>query len=190
MIHLEKRGIRALGIAESFRKGYKGSIIAGVVMRNDLVIDGIMLAKATVRGDDATDAILNLYNSFNRNDINILIIDGLIISMYNIIDIDHLYEAIRKPIIAVTFNESKGLDEYIIRSFPDDYHKKLSNYHKLGLRESILLKTGYKVYIRSRGLDKNDTIKALNKFLLQGSVPEPIRIAKLIARAYLRFISS
>ncbi len=190
MIHLEKRGIRALGIAESFKKEAKDSILAGVIMRSDLVIDGIMVRKVTLRGDDATDVILDLYNSFSRNDINLIIIDGLIISMYNIIDIDLLYESIRRPIIAITFNESKGLNEYIIRSFPESYEKKLIAYHKLGYRESILLKSGYLVYIRSRGLDTDDSKRVIDRFLLQGSIPEPIRVAKLVSRAYLKFISS
>ena len=58
-IKLEKRGIRALGISESFKKetGRK-SILGGVVMRSDLIIDGILFGAATLEGDDATDAIL------------------------------------------------------------------------------------------------------------------------------------
>lgn len=185
MIHLEKKGIRALGIAESFRKNHRYSVIAGVVMRSDLVIDGILFNYVTIKGDDATSSIITLYERLKRNDINLIMLDGLIISMYNIIDIDTLYAHLSKPIIAVTFRESEGLDEHIKRRFKD-YHNKLDAYHKLGLRETIVIKTGYKLYIRSKGIDVDDVRLAVDKFTLQGSIPEPIRVAKLIARAYMK----
>jgi len=47
----------------------------------------------------------------------------------------------------------------------------------------ISTKTGYSVYVNAVGLSLFDIKVALNKFLLQGSIPEPIRIAKLFARA-------
>jgi endonuclease V-like protein UPF0215 family len=31
----------------------------------------------------------------------------------------------------------------------------------------------------------DDAVKLLNSFLLQGSIPEPIKLAKIISRAYL-----
>ena len=43
--HAEKRGIRALGIAESFRKTSAYSTLAGIVMRRDLEIDGMVFGE-------------------------------------------------------------------------------------------------------------------------------------------------
>ncbi len=189
MIHLEKSGIRALGVAESFKKDKKHSIIAGVVMRSDFIIDGIAFDYITIRGDDATDAIIRLYTNLDRNDINLVMLNGLIISMYNIIDIDMLYQHMKIPIIGLTFEESKGLDEHIMRAFPDDYHKKLEAYHKLGMRDKLSLKTGYMIYVRFKGIRLEDVKRAIDKFLIQGSIPEPIRVAKLIARAYMQTLT-
>ncbi len=44
--------------------------------------------------------------------------------------------------------------------------------------------------MRVKGLDIEDARRIINKFLLQGSIPEPIRVAKLIARAFLRYKGS
>jgi len=184
-LHIEKKAIRALGIAESFKKSEKQSILAGVVMRSDLIIDGVAYADATVRGDDATDAIIDLYTSLDRTDINFVMLGGLIISMYNIIDIRRLHEMLKIPIIGVTFEESEGLDEHIKRQFPNTWQSKIEAYHKLGSREEIKLKTGHSVFIRVEGISTKSAKQAMNKFLLQGSVPEPIRVASLIARAKL-----
>jgi len=185
-LHIEKKAIRALGIAESFKKSEKQSVLAGVVMRSDMVIDGVAYVNATVRGDDATDAVIKLYASLDRTDINFVMIGGLIISMYNIIDIERLYERLKVPVIGVTFEESEGLDDHIKRQFPDTWESKIEAYRKLGSREEIKLKTGYSVFIRAQGINAERAKQAVNKFLLQGSIPEPIRVARLIARAKLQ----
>src|SRR5208282_3507435 len=65
-VHANKRAIRALGVAESFRGTDRRSILAGVVMRSDLVIDGFAFGEATVEGDDATESILRLYRRLRR----------------------------------------------------------------------------------------------------------------------------
>jgi len=184
-LHIEKKAIRALGIAESFKKSEKQSVLAGVVMRSDWIIDGVTYANATVRGDDATDAVIKLYTSLDRTDINFVMIGGLIISMYNIIDIERLHERLKVPVIGVTFEESEGLDEHIKRAFPDSWKSKMEAYHKLGSREEIKLKTGYSIFVRAQGINTKSAKQAINKFLLQGSIPEPIRVARLIARAKL-----
>jgi len=82
-IRLEKKGIRALGICESFRANSIKSVLSGVVMRSDLIIDGFVFGSATLEGDDATDSILDMYRRLNRNDINVIIICGAVISLYN-----------------------------------------------------------------------------------------------------------
>jgi len=54
-LHLEKQGIRGLAIAESFSQTSKKSVLSGIVMSTDLVIDGFVFGHSTVGGDDATD---------------------------------------------------------------------------------------------------------------------------------------
>lgn len=54
ILHLEKKGIRILGVAESFVESDSRSVLAGVVMRRDLVIDGLMFGQTTIKGNDST----------------------------------------------------------------------------------------------------------------------------------------
>ena len=53
-LHLEKKGIRGLAIAESFRQDSEKSILSGVIMSNDFVIDCFVFGNSTLNGDDAT----------------------------------------------------------------------------------------------------------------------------------------
>jgi endonuclease V-like protein UPF0215 family len=49
-LHLEKKGLRGLAIAESFRQNSTKSVLAGVVMRRDFIIDGFVFGSATLEG--------------------------------------------------------------------------------------------------------------------------------------------
>lgn len=182
-MHSEKMGIRVLGMAESFKKTNKRSTLAGVVIRRDLIVDGMAFGSATIEGDDATDSIISIYTSLARDDINCIMLDGLVISMYNIIDGERVAAETRLPVVAVTFEDSRGLEGSIKRHFEDSQHK-LDQYQKLGMREQVKLDTGKSLFIRYWGLSQKKTVAILNSFTLQGSVPEPIRLAKMAARSH------
>jgi uncharacterized protein len=172
-----------LGIAESFKKSVISSALAGVVMRRDLVIDGMTFGSATIEGDDATNNIILMYRSLARSDINCILLDGLVISMYNIIDGLRVATETGLPVVAITFEDSKGLEGSIMHHF-ENWQSKLEQYRKLGRRERVVLKTGKDLFIRYWGLSQKGSVAVLNSFTLQGSVPEPVRVAKLAARSH------
>ncbi|MEM2276714.1 MAG: DUF99 family protein, partial [Thermoproteota archaeon] len=47
----------------------------------------------------------------------------------------------------------------------------------------LKLKTGFKVFFRNVGMDDFDSKNILNKFTVFGRIPEPIRVARLLARS-------
>jgi len=181
-----KKGIRALGIAECFRKGTsRKSILAGVVMRADLLLDGFSFSVATVGGLDATEAVMKRYERLGRKDVNILMLNGCVISWYNVIDLNEVHERTGKPLICVTYEPSPGLEKYFKEYFPDDWAERLAIYERNGPRTAVRLRTGHEVFIRAIGLDEEEAKKVLDKFTLHGSIPEPLRLARLLARAVL-----
>ena len=184
--HTEKKGVRVLGIAEGFRKTSAYSTLAGVVMRRDMVIDGMVFGSVTIEGNDVTQNIFSMFRSLKRNDINCIMLDGLIISMYNIIDGKEVVENTNVPVIAITFRDSKGLEGTIQHHFSEDTKLKLEQYRKLGQRDKILLRTGKTLFVRTWGIGSKEASMVVNSFTLQGSIPEPIRIAKLASRASMR----
>ncbi len=184
-LHLEKKGLRGLAIAESFTQSSKKSVLAGVVMRRDFVIDGFVVGNATLEGDDATDAILSMYKKLNRPDISYLLISGIIISMYNIVDLKRISQDLDIPVIGVTYQESEGIEDAIKHHFPDSYESKLKEYNELKDREKITLHTSYDVYVRKEGCIISDVQQLLDDLTLQGSFPEPLRVAQLLAKTLL-----
>jgi uncharacterized protein len=182
VLHPGKKAIRALGVAESFRPASRRSTLAGIVMRTDLVVDGFVFGAATVGGEDATGAVLKMYRRLKRGDINLIMLSGCIISLYNIIDVDELARRSGLPVVCLTYNESKGIEGAIRRHF-DHPDERIESYRKLGGRSPVLLHTGYKAYVRNAGISDEDAKSILDSFTLQGGVPEPIRLARLLARS-------
>lgn len=181
VLHPGKKAIRALGVAESFRPGDSESVLAGVVMRTDLVVDGFAIGAATVGGDDATRSVLRMYKGLKREDVNLIILSGCVISRYNIIDIDGVSRASGLPVVCLTYNETAGIEDAIRRNFPHP-EERLKMYADLGSRKPVLLSTGHRVFVRTAGISDADAKKVLDAFTLQGVLPEPVRVAKLLAR--------
>jgi len=186
-LHIHKKAFRTLGISESFVKGLsKRSVLAGVVARSDGIIDGFVFSRATVGGMDATDKIIEMYKALNRFDINVLMLNGCVISWYNVIDLERIYRELSLPLICVTYEESEGLEKYFLELFPSDCTKRIEIYRRNGPRTPIILRTGHKVYIRFFGMSLEEAKGILNKLTLHGAIPEPLRIARLLARSIMK----
>jgi uncharacterized protein len=183
-MHVAKKGLRVLGIAESFSSG-KNSILAGVVMRKDLRIDGFSFTTTTVGGMDATDSVIALYHIFAREDINLIMISGGVISWFNIIDPFRVFHETKRGTIIVTYEESEGLEEDIVHHFPED-NERIAAYRNLGTRIPVRLRTGHVLYIRSYGLSEKTAGIVCADFTYDGRVPEPLRVARLYARSVMR----
>lgn len=199
VLQINKKGIRVLGIAESFRRGSEKSVLAGIVMRSDSVIDGIGFTQITVGGMDATAGILRLFRSLHRADINVLMLNGCAISWFNIIDLNEVYNELDIPLICITYEESGSgsgygseaksatLDAHIARHFDArERDSRIDAYKRLGDRIPLKLNGDFEILIRFLGMKKVEADALVRKFTIQGKVPDPLRVAKIAARALLR----
>lgn len=151
-------------------------------MRKDLVVDGFVLGRATVEGDDATRSIASMVRRTRRNDINLVMVSGCIMSRYNMVDVDGLAAAVRLPVICLTYRETAGIEGAIEKHFPGRAHAKIDAYRRLGPRRALVLSSGRRVFVRSAAVGDREAARVVEAFTLQGSVPEPVRVARLLAR--------
>jgi uncharacterized protein len=179
-MHLPKKGLRALGIAESY-SGREYSTLAGVVMRKDLRIDGFTFGRVTVGGTDATDAILRMIRDLDRRDINVVLLSGCVIAWFNVIDPGRIAEESGFPVICVTYEKSDGLLDDLRHHFPGD-EARIQAYHRLGERVPVDLGDQRVIYLRAAGIRYPDAARFCRDFTLEGKIPEPLRVARLCAR--------
>ena len=176
-----KKGVRVLGVAESFEKSQSYSIIAGVVMRGDLRIDGFGVCTPTIGGHDSTDELISMFTRLNRKDIRAWILGGSVISWFNIVDIDVLYERTETPVICISYHPSDGIEKYLKEYFPNDWESRLDVLQRAGKRKLIQLRTGYSLYLSVVGMSIPKARNLLNRVTVDGRVPEPVRVARTIA---------
>jgi len=179
-MHIPKKGLRALGIAESYT-GRSVSRLAGVVMRKDLRIDGFIFSTVTVGGMDATSSVLHMVRELERSDINVMMFSGCVIAWFNIINPSLINQETGIPVICVTYEDSEGIIADIRHHFPDD-NARISAYKSLGERTPVKLHTHQMIFIRAWGIVQQDAARLCNDFTLEGKIPEPLRVARLCAR--------
>ncbi|MFB6309651.1 MAG: DUF99 family protein [Salinirussus sp.] len=176
-----KAGARALGVAESY-DGTK-STLAGAVVRADRVVDGFTFATCTVGGLDATGAIIDCWRRLDRDDVSYLLVAGIAPAWYNVVDLHRIAAVTDRPVLSVSFEESKGLTEPIKSAFDgEDADRRLEIYHDQPKRRRVNL-DGEPAFIRAVGIDPTASETVVRAFTPEGGRPEPLRIARQAARA-------
>lgn len=177
-----KSGSRCLGVA--FSDGRALSTCAGAVVRADRVVDGLAFATATVGGLDATGAVVDLVDDLARPDVQWLLVAGVAPAWFNLLDLRALHAETGLPVVAVSFEASEGLRVAIREQFDGEARE-----HRLEVYESLPprrdLRVGdERVFVRSVGFDAPaDADKVVRAFTPEGGRPEPLRVARLAARA-------
>ena len=178
-----KAGTRALGIAESYRGERGRSTLAGAVVRTSRVVDGFVFGSCAVGGTDATEAIVTLHDRLDRADVNYLLVSGIALAWYNVLDLHRLHEATEKSVLSISFEESSGLGPALREEFSGDaLATRLDTYRAQPPRRRCSV-DGETLFVRSVGIDDEEATEVVRGFTPEGGRPEPLRVARLAARA-------
>ena len=102
-----KDQIRVLGIDNGpFKFDQKTVIVVGVIMRAPQYIEGICQSKVTVDGSDANSKLEKLINKSNYKDqLRLIMLDGVALGGFNVVDIERLYHATNIPVTTISRTE-------------------------------------------------------------------------------------
>jgi len=182
-----KPGTRALGVAESFDGGDDRSVICGAVLRADRTADGFAFDSCAVGGTDATAAIESLFLRLGREDVRYLVIAGIAPAWFNVVDLHHLSAAVDRPVLSVSFESSPGLEPALREQFSGDaLDRRLRTYRAQPPRRRLTVDGG-DVWVRAVGVDDDRAERIVRAFTHEGGRPEPLRVARLAARAVRQF---
>ncbi|MGB9964666.1 DUF99 family protein [Halobacterium hubeiense] len=174
-----KSGTRALGVAESYRGD--ASTFAGAVVRASRVADGFSISDCTVGGLDSTAAVVDCYRQLDREDVRYVFVSGVAPAWFNVVDLRDVHEAVSRPVLSVSFEASEGLADAIEREFSGEARdRRLAVYERQPDREPVSV-NGERVFVRAVGCE--DPAEVVRAFTPEGGRPEPLRVARLAARA-------
>jgi len=178
-----KKEIRILGIDDApfnFRKD-KETILIGTIFRGGDWIDGVLRTEVKVDGKDSTDRIIEMVKRCKFKDLRIIMLDGLGFAGFNLVDIVRVFRETKLPVIVV------------VRKMPDfrKIEKAIKNlthsafYHdcikKAGIPRKVETKKNKFVHIQFHGIRFEDAAKIVKLSSTRSLIPEPIRVAHLIA---------
>ncbi len=125
-----KKGVRILGIDDAaFDFDEERTFLTGVVYRGTEFIEDIQTVDIEVDGENATEKVLQLYRKCqNKTQIKAVLVDGISLAGFNLVDIEKVSEEIGKPVIAVTSNEpdKERFRETMERT--DNYDEKFEDF--------------------------------------------------------------
>ncbi len=177
-----KPEIRILGIDDSALLSEKVMIV-GTVFRGGDWIDGVLRSEITRDGLDATEVIVKMIkNSRHYGQLRIIMLDGITYGGFNVVDIEDLYRETGLPVIV------------IMRSYPDfdkirsalrhfsDGETRWDMIRKAGEIEKLITgRNGTPIYIQKSGIGAKSAEKIIRLTSIRSSIPEPLRVAHLIA---------
>ena len=173
-----KKEIRVIGIDDSPFNKFKNRkvLVVGVVMRGGISVDGILSARVSVDGNDATKNIAQMINKCKfKPQLQCIFLDGIAVGGFNIIDIKELNKKTKLPVIVV------------IRRNPDiaKIKKTLIKIKKQN-KIKLLEKAGKvmqlnDIFVQLAGIDFEKARKILRIVCTRSLLPEPIRLAHMIA---------
>jgi len=178
-----KDEIRILGLDDGpFKRDEREVLVVGTVFRGGSFLDGVVSTKVTVDGLDATDKLVELVCNTKFKDLRVVMLDGLGFGGFNLVDIKRLYEDTGLPVIVVVRNKP-DFDE--IRNALNNLPQSQTRWNlveKAGEVRSVSTKPGKKIFFQVAGIKEEDAREIIKLSATRSLLPEPIRVAHLIAQ--------
>ena len=186
IVHMIKKEIRIIAWDDCrFKFHSKNVRIVGVVFRGGAFIDGLLSVVIKKDGVDATEKIAtSILKSRHYDQLSLIMLDGISFAGFNLVDIKELYNKTKLPVMVLQ------------RKKPDiaGFIKTLKIFQNYNKRKNIVKKAGkfyiyvkeYKdkrnpIFYQKYGLTKEDAEKVLKITCIHSSIPEPLRVAHIIA---------
>jgi endonuclease V-like protein UPF0215 family len=182
-----KSQIRLIGIDDSpFTFKDKYSSIIGVVMRGGSYIECVLHDQVSVDGDDATFICKKMIEKTrHKKQLKAILLDGISLGGFNVVDINGLFSFTNIPVITVTRDKPDfvKIEKALRKNFMD--WKDRLNLIKKGRLHRV--ETNHNpIYVKCVGLTIKEAKEIIKISTIRGVIPEPIRVAHLIASGLKR----
>ena len=182
-----KSEIRLLGVDDGpFHFSDKKTAIIGVVMRARGYLEGIIKKEITIDGSEATTLVIDMIShTRHRQQLKAMMLDGAALGGFNVVDIDKVFEETSLPVITVT--RDKPNFEKIKTALHAHFDDWQDRYELLTRGQLFELKTAYSpIFVKCAGISFEEAKEIITLATIRGAIPEPIRVAHIIASGILR----
>lgn len=177
-----KQQIRLLGIDDSpFTFTEKYATVIGVVMRGGEYLEGVLRRQVAIDGSEATHVCKEMIeNTRHRKQLKAMMMDGIALGGFNVVDIDEIYSSTNLPVITITRDEPDF--EKIKYALQKNFGDWVERWNLMKKGELHRVKTSHNpIYVKCAGISIEEAKEIINLSTIRGVIPEPIRVAHLIA---------
>lgn len=180
-----KDEVRILGVDDApfdFRKDKKVMLI-GTIFRGGKFLDGILRTEIKVDGLDATEKIIEMVKKTKHKDLRVIMLDGLTFGGFNLVDIEEIFQKTKLPVIVIVrkIPEFKEIKKALKNLSKKTQQFGLRCMEKAGQPEKVETKPKKYIYIQTKGIKLSDAKGIVKLSATRSLIPEPIRVAHLIA---------
>lgn len=180
-----KSEIRTLGIDDGcFIPKSKGTVdIVGIVYRGANWFEGFIHSKVTIDGLDAIEKIVSMIkNSSFYRELRVIFLDGNTFGGFNVVDINKLYDLLDLPVISVTREKPDLKSIKVALHNLSDFEVRWQSILNSGkLIEVKIREIENPIFMQIAGILEDDAKKIIKKVSTKSNIPEPLRVAHIIA---------
>jgi len=163
-----------------------GKAILAAVLLNEYWIDDIHVGEITVDGLDATEILAKLLNNWA---FDAVFLSGVSFAGFNLIDADAIYKKFRRPVIVVSGDKPDNIAvKKALQTHFTDWEARWRIIRKLGrIYSAAPVVAEPPLYFEAVGLSARSAKLMIRALAVSSRLPEPIRVARLIARGLTRY---
>lgn len=187
-----KKEVRVLGIDDSpFEKSEKNCLIVGTIFRGGNYIDGLVSTSVEVDGNDATKKLIKLIKKTRHyGQLNCIMLDGIAVAGFNVIEINQLNKKTKLPVI-VLMRRLPDLKQIYSALKKMKAQGEIKTEHKMKLikKAGTIYKTRIgkrNAYFQTAGISPIKAREIINITTTHSLIPEPLRVAHLIASGIVK----
>lgn len=184
-----KSEIRILGFDDSaFTPRSKELVpVIGVVFRGGKFLDGLLRTEVLVDGMDSTEKIINLVNSTrHKQQLKVMMFDGITFAGFNLLDVKKIFEETQIPIIIINRKmPNLAKVKKALKRF-EDFDSRWEAVEHAGRIKECPVKDFKRVYYQNIGIDDETAKEVIRLSCTRSYIPEPLRIAHIIATGLVR----
>lgn len=184
-----KREIRIVGFDDApFIPRTKGKVpVIGVVFRGGDFLDGVFKTEVAIDGMDASDTLIKIINrSKHKEQLRVIMLNGITIGGFNMINISKLYEKTGLSVIAINRKRPDLKKIRIALQNFDDFEDRWKCIEDAGKIHKMKIEKDKNIYFQFKGLKQNEVEKIIRLSCTRSLIPEPLRVAHLIASALIK----
>ena len=156
--------------------------VVGVLMEGNDLVEGVALGQFEVDGEDATGFLADWVGSLRwRAAIQAVVLGGITLAGLGLVDLEELARRLRIPVLAVTRRDpaASRLGEALSAA-------GLPNRIPTAARSPRAMRVGPGLHVAFAGTDAPQADALIQATLRKSRMPEPLRLAHLIASALER----